>query len=99
MAAEQWVTALTPSTMSVLTALMSVIWGEGRAEVILSPADLRHLLHPAVLPQAESCMEALMAHGLLRRRSAGGDMAYALSWQRLVSRRPSAAHHWRGERW
>ena len=85
MAADQWATILTPPVMSVLAALISVTWGEQRAEVILSPDDIRHLLHPDVLPFAEGCIAVLVAHNLVRRRPAGGDEAYALSWRRLVA--------------
>jgi hypothetical protein len=84
-AAEQWVTVLDPPVMAVLAALMQVIWAEGRTEVVLTPGDLRQLLHPDLVPCFEVCVDALVARDLVRRRPVAGDVAYALSWRRLVA--------------
>ena len=85
LAAEQWVAVLAPPVMAVLAALMQVTWAEGRTDVILTPSDLRQLLHPDLVPSFEDCVDALVARGLVRRHPVANDNAYALSWRRLVA--------------
>ncbi len=87
-----WVTTLAPPTLSALAALARATWGDGRADVILSPNDVR-LLHPDSGPCAGACLDVLVGWGLVRRQSTPGGVAYALSWSRLVAG-PRAVDHY-----